>query len=216
MANRRNSREGLTSLALLPFVLAGGAHAAHPFITDDTETQGKGRFELERRTQYTRMAVADLTLANCQFQPQLTYAAEERLDLILRPTYSVASGGASACASGSGIPNWSSNSDSAGRGHRPSRSRRAPGFARAISTEASIQVRAHSVRICWSAKARVRTSSTSTLGRPAMRMCKGRGNGLGTSPRSVSGTLTSDCSWDSILPSTRTRSRIQISGLRSR
>jgi hypothetical protein len=95
MANRRNSREGLTSLALLPFVLAGGAHAAHPFITDDTETQGKGRFELERRTQYTRMAVADLTLANCQFQPQLTYAAEERLDLILRPTYSVASGGAS-------------------------------------------------------------------------------------------------------------------------
>jgi len=106
MAHRRNSRT-LSHLALWPLFLVGGAYAAHPFITDDTKTQGKGHFELQLGAQYTRTPVEDVTLANFQFQPQLTYGAEETLDLILRPTYNVnvASGGASARASGFGDTN---------------------------------------------------------------------------------------------------------------
>ena len=83
------------------------ASAAHPFITDDTKTQGKGRFELELGTQYTRASVDDVTLANFQFAPQLTYGTNDSLDLILRPTYdiNVASGGASGRAAGFGDTN---------------------------------------------------------------------------------------------------------------
>ena len=101
-------RVGLEHLALLPLlVFAAAARAAHPFITDDTKTQGAGRFELELGTQYTRTPVDDVTLANFQFAPQLSYGVAEPLDLILRPTYNVnvVSGGQSNRASGFGDTN---------------------------------------------------------------------------------------------------------------
>src|SRR5947209_19569555 len=80
------------------------ASAAHPFITDDTKTQGKGRFELELGTQYTRASVDDVTLANFQFAAPLTYETNDSLDLLV-PTLSAINldnDGASGCAAGVG------------------------------------------------------------------------------------------------------------------
>jgi len=65
------------------------AHATHPFVTDDTRTQGTGKFELELGTQYTRAPFDDGVLSNFQFAPQLTYGVTYELDAILRPTYNV-------------------------------------------------------------------------------------------------------------------------------
>jgi hypothetical protein len=65
------------------------ARAAHPFITDDTNTQGTGHVELQLGTQYTRTDNDGVTLANFQFAPQLSYGIADPVDLIIRPTYSV-------------------------------------------------------------------------------------------------------------------------------
>ena len=112
------------SLALCPLLgLAADARGAHPYITDDTGTQGKGRFELQLGAQYTRTPVDDVTLSNFQFAPQLSYGVAEPVDLIFRPTYNVnvASGGQSARASGFGDTNlefkwrfWESGASSLG------------------------------------------------------------------------------------------------------
>src|SRR5260370_33240627 len=61
--------------------------AAHPFITDDTNTQGAGHFELQLGTQYTRTETEGVRYASFQFAPQLTYGIATPVDLIIRPTY---------------------------------------------------------------------------------------------------------------------------------
>jgi hypothetical protein len=66
-----------------------GVRAAHPFITDDSNTQGTGHFELQLGTQYSRTAAGGVTLDSFQFAPQLTYGMAGPVDLILRPTYDV-------------------------------------------------------------------------------------------------------------------------------
>jgi len=81
MANRRNSREALTLLALLPGVFAGGAHAAHP-LRAPIQAAAWGCNTRARRS-------LTLPLANFQFQPQLTHGAQEARGLILRPIYKV-------------------------------------------------------------------------------------------------------------------------------
>jgi hypothetical protein len=91
---------------LLAFATA--AHAAHPFITDDTNTQGTGKFELQLGSQYTRTDVDGVTFADFQLAPQLSYGVVGPIDLIVRPTYSVnvVSGGASSRRSGWGDTNF--------------------------------------------------------------------------------------------------------------
>src|SRR5256885_9323108 len=76
--------------------------AAHPFITDDTNTQGAGRFELQLGTQYARTDAEGVTLGSFQFAPQLSYGIASPIDLIIRPTYNVnlISGGESGRNSG--------------------------------------------------------------------------------------------------------------------
>lgn len=73
----------------LLMLVSPAARATHPFVTDDTRTQGTGKFELELGTQYTRAPFEDGVLTNFQFAPQLTYGATNELDAILRPTYNV-------------------------------------------------------------------------------------------------------------------------------
>src|SRR5258708_33744987 len=63
--------------------------AAHPFITDDTNTQGAGHFELQLGTQYTRTETEGVRYASFQFAPQLTYGIATPVDLIIRPPYNV-------------------------------------------------------------------------------------------------------------------------------
>ena len=66
------------------------ASAAHPFITDDAKTQGKGNFELQLGTQFIRTGDDGATLSAFQFSPQLSYGVVDTVDLQIRPNYNVA------------------------------------------------------------------------------------------------------------------------------
>jgi Putative MetA-pathway of phenol degradation len=68
-------------LFVLAFPIA--AHAAHPLITEDTATQGHGRFELEIGNAWTR----DGSDRSFELGPQLSYGVLPHLDAILRPTW---------------------------------------------------------------------------------------------------------------------------------
>jgi len=66
------------------------ASAAHPFVTDDPKTQGKGNFELQLGTQFTRTGDDGATLSTFQFSPQFSYGVVDTVDLQIRPNYNVA------------------------------------------------------------------------------------------------------------------------------
>lgn len=68
-------------LLVLAFPIA--AHAAHPLITEDTATQGRGMFELEISNAWTR----DGSDRSFELGPQLSYGVLPQLDAILRPTW---------------------------------------------------------------------------------------------------------------------------------
>jgi hypothetical protein len=70
--------------AAFPILLAGAgeAFAAHPLLTEDTGTQGAGKFELELGNAWTR----DGGQRAYEFGPQLSYGVLPNLDGILRPT----------------------------------------------------------------------------------------------------------------------------------
>jgi len=69
--------------ALVLTFFATLTHAAHPLISEDTGTQGTGRFELELGTN-TSHVQGDRAL---ELDPQLSFGALDGLDLILRPSY---------------------------------------------------------------------------------------------------------------------------------
>jgi len=71
--------------AALPilFACAADAFAAHPLLTEDTGTQGAGRFELELGNAWTR----DGGQRAYEFGPQLSYGVLPNLDGIVRPTW---------------------------------------------------------------------------------------------------------------------------------
>jgi Putative MetA-pathway of phenol degradation len=72
-------RAGLLLIASLPLA----AHAAHPLITEDTATQGRGRFELEIGNAWTH----DGSDRSFELGPQLSYGVLPQLDAIVRPTW---------------------------------------------------------------------------------------------------------------------------------
>ncbi len=65
------------------FMSVGKAFAAHPMLTEDPQTQGTGRFELELGQAFAR---GDPLHGGrrTEFAPQLSYGADPALDLILR------------------------------------------------------------------------------------------------------------------------------------
>ena len=71
--------------AALPILLAcaADAFAAHPLLTEDTGTQGAGKFELELGNAWTR----DGGERAYEFGPQLSYGVLPNLDGIVRPTW---------------------------------------------------------------------------------------------------------------------------------
>jgi hypothetical protein len=66
------------------------AHAAHPLISEDAGTQGRGRFELELGTSTTY----DAGGRTFEFDPQLSYGVTDALDFIVRPSWFALSGDA--------------------------------------------------------------------------------------------------------------------------
>lgn len=75
--------------ALLGALLSSGtsAFAAHPFVTEDTGTQGRGRFELELGLEYVRDKEAGASARGWEFGPQLSYGAAESVDILLLLPY---------------------------------------------------------------------------------------------------------------------------------
>jgi hypothetical protein len=58
-------------------------HAAHPLISEDTATEGTGRFELEMGNAWTR----DGSQRSYEVDPQLSCGVLPQLDAILRPSW---------------------------------------------------------------------------------------------------------------------------------
>lgn len=77
-------RHALGSVIL---AFAGASWGAHPFVTDDTRTQGAGKFELQLGSQFTRTTDDGTTLSLFQFAPQLSYGLVDTVDIQLRPNY---------------------------------------------------------------------------------------------------------------------------------
>ena len=68
-------------------VAAQGAHGAHPFITEDTGTQGKGGWQLEINGEGNRDVVEGETSKGSQFAAVLSYGLLDNLDLQLGSPY---------------------------------------------------------------------------------------------------------------------------------
>jgi hypothetical protein len=69
-------------LTLLLALASAFAHAAHPLISEDTGTQGAGKFELEVGAQWGRESGGSAA----EIDPQLSFGARDELDLIVRPS----------------------------------------------------------------------------------------------------------------------------------
>lgn len=76
-----------TLVLLLTWAAAGGAHAAHPFITDDTGTQGTAHWQLEVNTDRTRFSDNGTTTRNQVGNATLTYGATDTLDVAVNLPY---------------------------------------------------------------------------------------------------------------------------------
>jgi len=72
-------------VTLVFLACAGQAFAAHPLASEDTGTQGAGRFELELGNAWSRSG-GDRAY---EFGPQLSYGVLPNLDAIVRPTWLV-------------------------------------------------------------------------------------------------------------------------------
>ncbi len=69
------------------FVTSVRSFAAHPLITDDTGTQGKGRFQLELNAEYKVEKEDGSTEKVFDFTPTLSYGIAETLDLVIGLPY---------------------------------------------------------------------------------------------------------------------------------
>lgn len=75
------------NIALLLLLAAPAAHAAHPLLTEDTGTQGKGRWQLEVNGESTRDDNAGAVTRGRQLNATLSYGALETLDLQLTQSH---------------------------------------------------------------------------------------------------------------------------------
>jgi len=74
--------------AILPAMLANSAHAAHPLITEDTDTQGKGRFQVELTTEQARVNKTDGEHRDVTLDVlTLTMGATDSLDVLVTVPY---------------------------------------------------------------------------------------------------------------------------------
>lgn len=69
------------------FSLTTAAFAAHPLITDDTGTQGKGEFQLEVNGEYGNDEFAGVTAKSTQVGTTLSYGLTDPIDVVLTLPY---------------------------------------------------------------------------------------------------------------------------------
>ena len=77
--------KNLLAVFTVVFAVAGTAYAAHPLITDDTGTQGKGKMQLEFDGEYGHDNEDGLTTNTFIFPttPIISYGIADTVDLIL-------------------------------------------------------------------------------------------------------------------------------------
>lgn len=81
--------ELLPAVCIVLFGLAGPAYAAHPLITDDAGTQGKGKFQLEFVGKYGQDKENGMTTNSFEVPtpPVLSYGIADTVDLVLSTSY---------------------------------------------------------------------------------------------------------------------------------
>lgn len=75
------------SLFVFHFALSGLSYASHPLITDDTGTQGKGKFQLEVNGGYGHNRDDGVLTQTVQAATTLTYGISDPVDLALTLPY---------------------------------------------------------------------------------------------------------------------------------
>jgi hypothetical protein len=73
--------------AIVLLVTAGSAFAAHPLITDDTGTQGKGNFQLELNSEFAHEDEDGATEDAFEFTSVLSYGIVDTVDIVLGIPY---------------------------------------------------------------------------------------------------------------------------------
>ena len=68
-------------------MFASVSFAAHPLITDDTGTQGKGKFQLEVNGEYGHDKDDGVTTKTTQAAAALSYGVTEPIDIVLGIPY---------------------------------------------------------------------------------------------------------------------------------
>jgi hypothetical protein len=88
MTQRRTAGRLISVFVAGIALLAGAqAYAAHPLITDDAGTQGKGKYQLEVNGEYGHDRDGDVTTMTTQIASTLTYGFADPLDIILWVPY---------------------------------------------------------------------------------------------------------------------------------
>ena len=77
----------LFSMLVSIFLVVGTSYAAIPLVTDDTGTQGKGKFQLELSGEYAHDKQESVTNKNSSFSATLTYGIADPVDIILSIPY---------------------------------------------------------------------------------------------------------------------------------
>jgi hypothetical protein len=74
-------------MMLIMMLVAAPVYAAHPLITDDAGTQGKGKFQLEVNGQYGYDRDGEVVLKSSNVAATLTYGAVDTVDIIVGMPY---------------------------------------------------------------------------------------------------------------------------------
>ena len=77
----------LFSMLVSIFLVVGISYAAIPLVTDDTGTQGKGKFQLELFGEYAHDKQESVTNKDGAFSTTLTYGIADPVDIILTIPY---------------------------------------------------------------------------------------------------------------------------------
>jgi hypothetical protein len=81
----------ITLLAAAAMIISSGAYAAHPLITDDTGTQGTGKFQLEITSEFSSNEENDggptIKETGGEIAAALSYGISENIDLVVGMPY---------------------------------------------------------------------------------------------------------------------------------
>jgi hypothetical protein len=86
---QRKTAKRLISVFVAGFALFAGtqAYAAHPLVTDDAWTQGKGRYQLEVNGEYGHEQEDGSTEETTQIAATLTYGVADPMDIVISQPY---------------------------------------------------------------------------------------------------------------------------------